>query len=400
MKQGWISSNLEKITSKIGSGATPSGGGESYKDEGISLVRSLNVYDDGFREEKLARIDDDQADKLSNVTVQSGDVLFNITGASVARCCVVPNSVLPARVNQHVSILRPIDTVISSEFLHYLLISPDTKQALLNVGEEGGSTRQAITKAQLQGFRIVYPPLPEQKRIVSILDEAFEGIATAKANAEQNFKNARALYECQLDTAFYQNTDNWSEREFSEVCEISSMLVDPRKAEFLDLIHVGGANIESKTGTFLELKTAREEALISGKFIFDDSMVLYSKIRPYLMKVARPCFSGLCSADIYPLSVKPGQIDRNYLFHLLLSPTFTEYANLGSARAGMPKVNRTHLFAYRCRYPSIETQIQIAASLDNILEDTRRLETIYRQKIAALDELKKSLLHQAFSGTL
>mgnify|MGYP000993842250 CR=1 FL=1 len=159
-------------------------------------------------------------------------------------------------------------------------------------------------------------------------------------------------------------------------------------------------SIESQTGMFVELKTARDEGLISGKFLFDDSMVLYSKIRPYLMKVARPNFSGLCSADMYPLAPLPNQITRNYLFHLLLSKPFTDYAIQGSARAGMPKVNREHLFEFRVFLPNVAKQSELSAKLDALHEATQRLESLYQQKLAALDELKKSLLHRAFSGQL
>jgi len=94
---------LKEITKKIGSGATPTGGKNSYKKEGISLIRSLNVYDFFFDYDDLAFIDDKQAAGLANVTVEQDDILLNITGASVARCCMVPDNVLPARVNQHVS---------------------------------------------------------------------------------------------------------------------------------------------------------------------------------------------------------------------------------------------------------------------------------------------------------
>jgi type I restriction enzyme S subunit len=151
----------------------------------------------------------------------------------------------------------------------------------------------------------------------------------------------------------------WQSRLLGEVCEISSALVDPRGDEYLDMMHVGGANIESQTGELIELKTAREEGLISGKFVFDDTAVLYSKIRPYLMKVARPNFRGLCSADIYPLSVKPDQLDRDYLFYVLLSSKFTDFANAGSARAAMPKVNRDHLFAFPVFLPPVPEQQRI-----------------------------------------
>ena len=95
--KGWVEKTLKPLTTKIGSGATPLGGEDGYKSEGVSLIRSLNVHDLGFRYHKLAFIDDAQADRLSNVVVQPSDVLLNITGASIARCCVVPPDVLPAR---------------------------------------------------------------------------------------------------------------------------------------------------------------------------------------------------------------------------------------------------------------------------------------------------------------
>jgi type I restriction enzyme S subunit len=398
MKKGWEKRRLHALTTKIGSGATPLGGEAAYMTVGIPLIRSLNVYDDGFRTKDLAYIDDNQAAKLENVIVETGDVLLNITGASVARCCIAPKDFLPARVNQHVSIIRPVKESLLPEFLHYLLISRDYKNRLLAVGEDGGSTRQAITKAQLLEFEIEFPPLPEQQRIVRLLDEAFARLATAQAHAAQNLQNARDLFESHLNAVFTHRGEGWVEKTLSDICEISSSLVDPREKQFLDLPHVGGANIESKTGALIDIKTAREEGLISGKFAFDDTTVLYSKIRPYLMKVARPGFHGLCSADIYPMSPKAGQVDRDYLFHLMLSKHFTDYANIGSARAGMPKVNREHLFQYRTFLPSVAKQKELVTQLDALSAETQRLTRIYEQKLAALAALKKSLLHQAFNG--
>ena len=400
MKKGWQKRRLRDVTTKIGSGATPLGGEAAYKKAGISLIRSLNVHDDGFRTKDLALIDENQAARLQNVVVEKGDVLLNITGASVARCCVVPTQNLPARVNQHVSIIRPVKQILLPKFLHCMLISRDYKNRLLAVGEDGGSTRQAITKAQIQEFEVEFPALSEQQRIVGILDEAFEGLATTKANAEKNLRNARAIFESHLQSVFAQRGKGWVEKRLSEVCAITSTLVDPRRKEFLDLTHVGGGNIESNTGEFVELKTAREEGLISGKFLFDESMVLYSKIRPYLVKVARPDFPGLCSADMYPLAPFPNQIARDYLFHLLLSKDFTDYAVLGSARAGMPKVNREHLFAFKLWLPDLKKQKQFATTLDELQEESQRLASLYERKLAALEALKKSLLHQAFTGEL
>ena len=278
-------------------------------------------------------------------------------------------------------------------FLYYLLTTLELPR--LAKGIKPGINRNEVYSAITR-----IPPLPEQQRIVGILDEAFEGIATAKANAEQNLQNARAIFESHLQSVFTRRGAGWVEKKLGDVCVITSILVDPREVEFHDLVHVGAGNIESQTGVLVELKTARQEGLISGKFLFDDSTVLYSKIRPYLMKVARPDFSGLCSADIYPLVPAANQINRDYLFHLLLSRPFTEYAIQGSARAGMPKVNREHLFKFRAWLPALGKQEQLAGKLDNLHEETQRLEDIYQQKLAALEALKKSLLHLAFTGRI
>jgi type I restriction enzyme S subunit len=201
--KGWVENKLKSVTTKIGSGATPRGGEESYKTEGISLIRSLNVHDLGFKYAKLAFLDDTQAGELSNVEVQPRDVLLNITGASVARCCIVPDDVLPARVNQHVSIIRPIAEKLDPDFLHYLLISKPYKDLLLQTGEEGGSTRQAITKAQIQDFSVEYPAtLKEQKVIAGKLDALREETQRLATLYERKLAALEALKKSLLHQAF------------------------------------------------------------------------------------------------------------------------------------------------------------------------------------------------------
>jgi type I restriction enzyme S subunit len=210
-----------------------------------------------------------------------------------------------------------------------------------------GVRQKNLSLGKIKSIPIPIPPLLEQQRIVAILDEAFAGLAIATANAEKNLKNARELFDSYLGSVFASTKQTRIGKSLGEVCAISSKLVSPRDPRYIDLPHLGAGNMVSRTGELIDIKTAREEELISGKFFFDRSMVLYSKIRPYLMKACRPDFDGLCSADVYPLSPDTAQLDRNYLFHLLLSDDFTTFAIAGSDRAGMPKVNREHLFKYR-----------------------------------------------------
>jgi type I restriction enzyme S subunit len=168
--EGWTRTTLGSVCSKIGSGATPRGGKEAYKEAGISLIRSQNVLDFSFSMDGLAFIDEQQAGRLDNVSVQSGDVLINITGDSVARVCLAPDELLPARVNQHVAIVRAVPNQADPEFLLYVL--QNLKGHLLSLAS-AGATRNALTKQMLEGLVIPLPSLAEQKevaRTLSVLD--------------------------------------------------------------------------------------------------------------------------------------------------------------------------------------------------------------------------------------
>jgi type I restriction enzyme S subunit len=155
--EGWEVTRLGDVTSKIGSGATPKGGKGAYKSEGIHLIRSLNIYDYSFEFNNLAFIDEVQAAGLDNVEVKAEDVLLNITGASVARCAMVPSYLLPARVNQHVAIVRADKSKASSFYLLDAINSDFHKQQLLAFAQ-GGATREALTKDTISAFQIVLPP--------------------------------------------------------------------------------------------------------------------------------------------------------------------------------------------------------------------------------------------------
>ena len=153
---GWEVTTLGAVTTKIGSGATPRGGESSYLPHGITLIRSQNVYNDRFEDEGLAHISDSQAEELAYVTVEPRDILLNITGASVARCCMVPKRHLPARVNQHVMIIRPDPTVADPSFVLAAINSEGRKRLLLSYARSGG-TREALTKEIVTNFQMVLP---------------------------------------------------------------------------------------------------------------------------------------------------------------------------------------------------------------------------------------------------
>jgi len=402
MKNGWQTKQLREVAEIFdGPHATPKTvdtgpvflGISALQDGVINLGETRHVTEQDYK--RWTR----------RVRPQPQDVVFSYE-TRLGQAAIIPGG-LECCLGRRMGLVRFKGGAVVPQFFLYQYISPLFRE-FLDSKTIRGATVDRISIKDFPSFPIAFPPLPEQQRIVGILDAAFEGLATAKANAEKNLLNARALFDSHLQAVFSQRSlsgaegrgKGWVEKALGEICEINSKLIDPRKKEFLDLTHVGAGNIESQTGTFVDLKTARKEGLISGKFLFDESMVLYSKIRPYLMKVARPDFNGLCSADMYPLAPFPKEITRNYLFHLLMSKGFTDYAIQGSARAGMPKVNREHLFEFKVWLPPVRKQEELSTTLDSLQEETQRLAAIYQRKLAALESLKKSLLHQAFTGEL
>src|SRR3546814_9886366 len=164
----------------------------------------------------------------------------------------------------------------------------------------------------------------------------------------------------------FRDAPEWEERPLGQVIEVASGEVDPTESPYCDLPHVGGENIECESGNLAGLKSAREDGVISGKYLFDERDVLYSKIRPVLNKVAVPDFKGICSADIYPIRPSNGGITQHFLVYLLRSAPFVEYATKHSARGKIPKINREALFAYAAPLPQPEEQQRIADCLSSL----------------------------------
>ena len=192
----WTEVTLGDVCTKIGSGATPRGGREVYLEDGpYALIRSQNVYNAGFSPDGLAFISDVHAEALHNVEVLTDDVLLNITGDSVARVCQVDPGVLPARVNQHVAIVRPDPDKLDATYLRYYLASPEVQTMLLSWAGSGG-TRNALTKQMIESFEVRAPEdLSEQRAIAHVLGTLDDKIELNRRMNETLEEMARALFK-------------------------------------------------------------------------------------------------------------------------------------------------------------------------------------------------------------
>jgi type I restriction enzyme S subunit len=180
------------------------------------------------------------------------------------------------------------------------------------------------------------------------------------------------------------------------VIDIQQGQVDPRQESYRKMLHVGPDNIEPRTGRLLPLMTADQLQLISGKYLFTDADVLYSKIRPYLQKAALPSFAGLCSADMYPLRPRSARLTRTFLFYLLRTAGFTAQATSQQARTGIPKINREQLGAILLPLPGPEEQREIAEVLQACDAKIAAVEA----EADLLGELFSALLEELMTGRL
>jgi type I restriction enzyme S subunit len=195
----WATQKISEITSKVGSGATPNGGEKSYKVSGIPLIRSMNVVFYGFKRKGLAYLDEKQAYELRGAEVKARDVLLNITGASIGRVTLAPSDLDGARVNQHVCIIRPTETILP-EFLCHYLSAPEIQRMI--GAENYGVTRQALTKEQILNFEIPIPSLEEQAEIVRRVERLFDYAERLEARYTSASEHVERLTPSLLGKAF------------------------------------------------------------------------------------------------------------------------------------------------------------------------------------------------------
>ena len=391
-QSGWETKTLGEVAAIV-NGGTPKSKVAEYWGGGVQWLTPKDMGQmDGREIAATPRTITDAGLAGSSARLAPAGSVILSTRAPIGHLAM---NTVPMAFNQGCRGVVPSEKLDPIYLFHFL----DMSRELLNdLGT--GTTFKELSSSNLKSVKIPLPPLEEQQRIVAVLDETFEGLACARAHAEANLQNARELFESIKANALAYKGPDREEVILSEVSDITSGLVDPRENDYADMLHLGAGNMITGTDELVDVKTAREEKLKSGKYLFDETTILYSKIRPYLRKAARPDFQGLCSADVYPLTPKPDRLDKDFLFHLLLGHDFTEYAISGSDRAGMPKVNRNHMFAYRFELPPIEAQRRIATAIDEAHISCSALVELANKKLQDLDDLRQSLLQKAFAGEL
>lgn len=302
--------------------------------------------------------------------------------------------------------ITPIEN-IDGRYLFYVLISQKYKEFIAALSD--GANINNLKFNDLREFIVPIPDQREQHRIVAILDEAFEAIATAKANAEKNLRNARELFESYLDESLSSHAVGHQETSLGAEIELLAGFAFPSSRYTVEGSSVRLLRGDNIMQGYMRWDDAKKWPIDDcnqySRFGLKEGDVVLAMDRPWVkagLKRAQiteddlPCLLVQRTARLRPKS----EMNQGFLFHLVGSQAFSQHLLAVQTGIGVPHISGKQIESFRFMCPPLADQIKIADALDNLKVDTQRLAAIYERKIAALDELKKSLLHRAFSGQL
>lgn len=393
MKEGWQLKKLGEICDLQNGFAFKS---NLFRDSGYPILRISNIQDEEIETRKVVFFQPkDYKENLDKYRVVNGDLLIAMSGATTGKIGFNTTDQV-YYLNQRVGKFEPKDG-LQKRFLFYFLSTREEE----NLRISAGAAQPNLSTEQIKDFDIPLPPLPEQKRIVGILDEAFEGIATAKANAEKNLQNARSIFESHLQSVFTQRGKGWIIRKVSEVAKHSlGKMLDKAKNKgklqpYLRNINVRWFNID--LSDLLQMPFLPEESVkytaVNGDVliceggypgraaIWTGNYPIYFQKALHRVRFHEPTYNKWFVYYLYAQD-KSGQLKQHF------------------NGAGIQHFTGEVLSLFEIPLPPLPELQQAVTRFDKLFIETQRLETIYQKKLDALEALKKSLLNQAFSGEL
>jgi type I restriction enzyme S subunit len=375
----------------------------------VGVIRNTNFTKEGALDDSDIAYLDVEAKKLEKRSLQFGDVILEKSGGGpkqpVGRVVLFDKTEGIFSFSNFTAALRvrdskSLDFRFLHKFLHWTYVSGITE------GMQSHSTGiRNLDGDAYKAIKIKFPPLVEQQRIVTLLDEAFDGIATAKAHAEKNLQNARELFGSHLQSVF---AEALTTGKLVTLADLATDISDgdhmppPKAPTGVPFITIGNIIKDTReidfSDTFMVPREYFDKLKPNKRPMKGD--VLYTVTGsfgiPVLLKEDREfCFQrhiGLVRPKL--------NVNSNWLYYLLMSPQILQQANEGATGTAQKTVSLKQLRGYRVPLIPFEVQQTIAAKLDSLSAETQRLEAVYQQKLTALDELKKSLLHRAFNGDL
>ena len=371
MKAGWQTKALGEVLQKTDT-INPLQSPEGEFD----YIDVSSISNETFCIEETQRLKGKDAPSRARRLVRANDVLFATVRPTLQRIAIVPADLDNQVCSTGYFVLRPQEEV-NFRFIYYYLFTEDFMGQMEKL--QKGASYPAVTDGEVRAQVIAFPPLPEQQRIVAILDEAFACIATAKANAEKNLQNARAVFASELEAVFSQRGEGWIRTTIGEQVTLQrgfDITKDQQSSGDVPVVSSGGIKSFHDTA-----KVQAPGVVIGRKGTLGKVFYLENDFWPHDTTLWVKEFNGNHPKLVY------------YFFRNL------DVAHLDTGTAN-PALNRNLVHPIEVNWPAHFQQGTLANRLDALEEETQHLEAIYQRKLAALYELKKSLLYQAFNGEL
>jgi type I restriction enzyme, S subunit len=390
VREGWEVKRLGEVI-------LPSGTVDPTKspDKTFLYVDVSSVSNQTFEIEETSEIIGRNAPSRARRQIKSGDVIFATIRPTLKRIAIIPPHLDGEVCSTGYFVFRPKPN-LDHKFLYYYLFTDNFMGAMERL--QTGASYPAVNDAQVKEQKITFPSFPEQKRIVAILDEAFEGIAAAVANAEKNLANARELFESYLNSVFRKGGHGWIETTLGNICKFHGGS-QPPKTEFSKEWKEGYVRLIQ----IRDYKTDNHVVYIpkkKAKRFCNASDVMIGRYGPPLFQILRG-IEGAYNVALMKAIPNENLITKDFLYYFLKNGDILRYIiNSSSRAAGQIGLNKATLEPYPISYPNKKEQTKIVSSLGNLYDDIQRLETIYQQKLDSLAELKQAILQKAFAGEL
>ena len=360
---------------------------KEYVDEGIRIIRITNVQKGIIEDLDPRYYDISQMNKLKKYMLKENDLLISLTG-NVGRVGLIPKEFLPAGLNQRVGCLRIKNMEnISIRYLYQYLNSDKFEKECIN--HSNGIAQKNLSTEWLKDYMIAVPAIEVQNKIANELEQIQKIIKIKKQQLLEQTKIVKSQF-VEMFGNLETNDKKWNIANILEVASIDTNMTKDFK-KYADLPHIGIENIEKNTGKLINYISVKESGLTSGKYLFDERHIIYSKIRPNLNKVATPDFKGLCSADSYPILTNE-KCRKEFLVFVLRSEYFLNYILSYSSRTNIPKVNKEQLGGFNFPLPPIELQNRFADIVKQI--DKQKFEI--ENSLKKMQELYESLMEKYF----
>lgn len=399
MKADWEIKKLGEVCELLNGYAFKS---SQYVENGIRVIRITNVQNGYIVDNEPKFYPIDKENLLSDYMLSAGDLLISLTG-NCGRVGILTEEFLPAALNQRVACLRIKDNSVVKTFLFYLLNNKAFENKCMD--EATGAAQKNMSTEWLKKQEFLIPPLPEQKRIVEILDQKFAQIDQLKQNAEKNLQNAKELFQAELTKAFSNNT--WEKKRlgkcgtFKNGMNFSSTdcgykIHSLGVGDFKNLYSID--NTETLSEISLNAPPSNDYLLQDGDIVFvrsNGNKELVGRCLLVYPRDIQTTYSGFCIR----FRKKIDALDADFLLHFMKSDSSRKILN-GKEGANISNLNQKILGDFEIPLPPLSEQQKIVAHLDVLQEKIRQLEEIYTKQIANCDELKQSFLKKAFEGEL